>query len=73
LLFFVVVVLRFIGWFDPIATHIHLETLLFAAMVTLVWSMLRASTGELAAVAGAVVFGAIELLTPATWIWYGRG
>ena len=73
LLFFIVAFLRLFGVFDPITTHLRLEMLVFAAMVTLVWSMLRSLTGEVAAMAGAVMFVAIELLTPATWTWYGSG
>ena len=73
LLFFVVAGLRLFGAFDPVTTHLVLEMLVFALMVTMVWSLLRAHTGELAAVVGAVAFAALELVTPATWIWYGSG
>ena len=54
-------------------THGVLEMLVFGAMVTLVWSMLRAIAGEVAGVAGVIVFGTVELATPATWTWYGSG
>ena len=73
LLFFVVVVLRLVGLFDPVRTHVHLEMIVFATMVTLVWSMLRAWTSDVAAIAAACMFAAIELLTPATWTWYRSG
>ncbi|HEY5944425.1 MAG TPA: hypothetical protein VIV40_02995 [Kofleriaceae bacterium] len=73
LVFFIVALLRWCGWFDVARTHVHLETLGFAAMVTLVWSMLRAWTDALAAIAAAAVFALIELATPATWAWYGSG
>ncbi len=73
LLFFVAALMHLFGVFDPITTHIHLEMLVFASMVTLVWSMLRSVAGELAAVGGTLAFAAIELLTPATWVWYGSG
>jgi hypothetical protein len=73
LLFFVVVLLRVVGVFDPVRTHLQLEMLVFASMVTLVWSMLRAWTGSIAATIAAVMFAAIQLLTPATWTWYGSG
>jgi hypothetical protein len=73
LLFFVVALLRLCGLFDPVRTHLHLEMLVFATMSVLVWSMLRAWTREVAAVLAALMFIAIELLTPATWAWYGSG
>src|ERR1700733_9048335 len=73
LLFFAVTVLRLIGVFDPITTHILIETLMFGAMVMLVWSLLRSVTGDLAATASAVLFATIELVTPSTWVWYGSG
>jgi hypothetical protein len=73
LVFFVAAGLRMFGAFDPITTHLHLEMLLFATMVTLVWSMLRAHVPEAAAILGAAVFATVELLTLATSIWYGSG
>jgi hypothetical protein len=73
LVFIIAAGLRRFGVFDPITTHIHLEMLLFATMVTLVWSMLRALGHELAAIFGAAVFATVELLTLATSIWYGSG
>lgn len=73
LLFFVVTLLRLFGLFDPITTHVLLEPLVFAAMVTLAWAVLRMWVGEVAALVGTVLFAAIELLVPATWIWYASG
>lgn len=73
LLFFVVALLRLCGLFDPVRTHLHLEMLVFATMCILVWSMLRAWTRDVAAVVATLIFIAIELLTPATWAWYGSG
>ncbi|MBA3821779.1 MAG: hypothetical protein H0X17_23050, partial [Deltaproteobacteria bacterium] len=73
LVFFVVVGLRLLGLFDPSATHLHLEAAVFGVMVLLVWSLLRAPAGEVGALVGAGMFVAIELLTPATWVWYGSG
>ena len=73
LLFFIVALLRLVGLFDPVTTHVRLEMLVFAAMVTLVWSLLRALVHEAAALAGAVLFALVELVTPATWTWYGSG
>jgi hypothetical protein len=73
LLFFVVAFLRVIGLFNPVTTHVYLEMIVFALMVTLVWRVLRSVTGDIAAVAGAIGFAALELVTPATWIWYGSG
>jgi hypothetical protein len=73
IVFFVVALLRTINLFDPITTHIRIETLLFGAMVTLVWALLRSIANEKAAVVGAAVFATVELVTPATWIWYGSG
>lgn len=72
LLFFIVALLHVFGLFDPITTHVFLEAIVFAAMVVLVWSMLR-THGEIAAVAGALVFVFVQLVTPATWVWYGSG
>ena len=59
--------------FDPITTHRALEMVVFAAMIVLVWRLLRHVTGELAAIVGAAAFATLELVTPATWIWYGSG
>ena len=73
LLFFVVTLLRLSGLFDPITTHVWLETLVFATMVLLVASMLRQWCGEIAAIAAAALFAVLELCTPATRIWYGSG
>ncbi len=73
LLFFLVSLLHLFGLFDPITTHIHLEMAVFAAMVTFVWAILRPVIGEVSAVCGSLIFAVIELLTPATWIWYGSG
>ena len=73
LVFFVVVLLRAIGMFDPVATHLHLEMAVFALMVLLVWSLLRRITGELAAVIGAGLFAATQLIVAVTWLWYGSG
>lgn len=73
LLFFIVTVLRLLRVFDPITTHIQLEMIVFAAMIVLVWRLLRRLTGEIAAAIGAVAFALIELLVPSTWIWYGSG
>ena len=73
LLFFLVALLRVFGLFDPVTTHIALEMLVFAAMVTCVWSMIRSFAGEVAGVAGALLFVVLQLATPATWIWYGSG
>jgi hypothetical protein len=72
LLFFLVALLHVFGLFDPITTHVLLEALVFAAMVGFVWSMLRGG-GEIAAIAGAIVFVVVQLATPATWVWYGSG
>ena len=60
LVFFLVAILRYIGLFDPVTTHILLETLVFAAMVVMVWALIRTVTGEIAAVTGAVVFATID-------------
>jgi hypothetical protein len=73
LLFFVVAALRLVGAFDPARTHLHLEMLVFASMIVLLWSTLRAWTNDVAAVSAAATFAAIELLTPACWEWYGSG
>lgn len=73
LVFFVVVVLRVLGVFDPVTTHVRLEMILFAVMVTLVWSILRPWIGEIAAVGAALLFVLLQLLTPSTWLWYGSG
>jgi hypothetical protein len=73
LLFFLIALLRRIGRFDPVATHVHLEAIVFATMVLLVWSLLRHWTDDLAAAIAAAGFAVIELMTPATWIWYGSG
>ena len=73
LLFFVVALLRLVHAFDPVTTHLALEMVVFAAMVTLVLRLLRRVTGELAALAGALAFAALELAVPSTWLWYGSG
>jgi hypothetical protein len=73
LLFFVVAGLRGIGAFDPVRTHVRLEMLVFATMVTLTWSTVRRLAGELAALAGAGAFAVLELVTPATWVWFCSG
>lgn len=73
IVFFVVAALRALGQFDPIVTHLHVSMLVFAAMVVLVWSMLRRLAGELAALIGAGVFVAIQLAATPTWLWYGSG
>jgi len=73
LVFFVVALLRVIGLFDPVTTHVRIEMLLFGGMVTLVWALLRKITGDIAAVIAAGAYAALELLTPATWLWYGSG
>jgi hypothetical protein len=73
LVFFVVAVLRWFGLFDPIATHLRVEMLVFALMVVLVWSALRRATRELAAVVGAGVFTTLQLSATPTWLWYGSG
>ncbi len=73
LVFFVVAALRAIGQFDPIVTHVRIEMGLFAAMAVLVWSLLRRLSGELAAVAGAALFTAMQLIATPAWIWYGSG
>lgn len=73
LVFFAVAGLRLLGLFDPVTTHVRLEMLMFAWMVVLVWSILRRWCGELAAIVAAALFAALELLTPATRIWYGSG
>ena len=73
LVFFVGAALRALGWFDPIVSHVRIEMVLFAAMVVFVWSLLRRVTGELAAVLGAGLFTAMQLIATATWVWYGSG
>ncbi|MBC7973732.1 MAG: hypothetical protein H7138_02020, partial [Myxococcales bacterium] len=73
LVFFVVAALRALGQFDPIVTHVRIEMGLFAAMAVLVWSLLRRLGGELAAVVGAALFIAMQLIATPAWIWYGSG
>ena len=73
LVFFVTAALRWLGRFDPVATHHRIEMLLFATMTLLVWSLLRRIANDLGAVGGALAVAAIELATPATWLWYGSG
>jgi len=73
LVFFVVTLLRGLHVFNPITTHLRLEMLVFALMVVLVWSLLRRVAGEIAAVIGAGLFTAMQLITTPTWLWYGSG
>lgn len=73
LVFFVVAALRLAGWFDPITTHLHVEAFLFGCMLALVWSTLRTRLGDLPSLCAALIFAALELITPATWLWYGSG
>jgi hypothetical protein len=73
LVFFTVAALRRLALFDPVATHLRLEMIVFAMMVVIVWTLLRRVTGELAAVIGAAVFTATELCAAPTWLWYGSG
>jgi hypothetical protein len=72
-LFFLITLLRWLGRFDPVATHLTLEMLAFALMVVLVWAALREWIGEVGAAIAVVVFTALQLVVPATWIWYGSG
>ena len=73
LLFFLVALLRLLGWFDPITTHVRLEPLVFAVMVTLAWDVCRMWAGEAAALIATLIFASLELLVPATWVWYSSG
>lgn len=73
MLFFIVALLRVFGAFDPITTHITLEMLVFAAMATLVCSMLRSLAGAIPGLVATAVFVFVQLATPATWVWYGSG
>lgn len=73
LVFFVIASLRMIGRFDPVSTHVVLEAALFGMMSALVWSLIAGWLGKAAATAATVAFVALELLTPATWLWYGSG
>lgn len=73
LLFFVTALLRWIAPYDPIATHIYVEAIVFGTMLLLVWLILRMLANDAIAVIGALAFGAVELATPASWIWYGSG
>jgi hypothetical protein len=73
LVFFVAALLRWLGAFDPVVTHLRLEMLLFALMAVLVWAMVRRLAGDVAAVLGAALFTTVQLTAPATWLWYGSG
>jgi len=73
LLFFIAALLRLVRAFDPITTHVRLETIVFSSMIVLVWRIARRLTGELAGLAAALAFALIELMIPASSIWYGSG
>lgn len=73
LLFFVTAALKLVAPFDPVATHIYLEALVFGVLLLLVWLVLRLLANDAIAVIGALAFGAVELATPSTWLWYGSG
>lgn len=73
LVFFLVVGLRWLGVFDPLASHLRIEMVLFAVMAVLMWSLLRRLAGELAGVIGAGIFVAYQLIATPTWRWYGSG
>lgn len=73
LVFFIVAALRFLGIFNAVTTHLHLETIVFATTVSLVWAIARRWTNELAGVVAAIAFAVVELVTPSTRIWYGSG
>ena len=68
------VVLSWLGALNPLTTHLYLEILLFALACTLIYSWLDRLTSSqpLAAFAGGL-FLALQLLTPATRIWYTSG
>ena len=70
LLFLFIALLRLIGVFDPITTHTKLELLAFTTMSLLVYEILRARCETRAALLGAATFVVLELVTPATWLWY---
>lgn len=73
LLFFTTAALKLVAPFDPVATHVYLEAIVFGVLLLLVWLVLRLLANEAIAVIGALAFGAVELATPATWLWYGSG
>ncbi|HSN26016.1 MAG TPA: hypothetical protein VLT45_07015, partial [Kofleriaceae bacterium] len=73
LLFFVTAAIKLVAPFDPIATHIYLEAIVFGVLLLLVWLVLRALANDAVAIVGTLAFGAVELATPATWVWYGSG
>lgn len=60
---------------DPFVFHVVLEALEFGLLLFLVWSILGAIVRGyvLGRVLLTLVFASLELLTPATSIWYGSG
>jgi hypothetical protein len=73
LLFWLVALLRLVHLFDPITTHTKIEMIAFALMILPVYELLRARFETDTALVGTGLFVALELLTPATWLWYSSG
>ncbi len=73
LLYGLVAALRFVHLFDPIRTHLVVEAALFGLAVLCVFLTVAARAGQGAAGLAAAAFVLSELMTPATWAWYGSG
>lgn len=73
LLCFLVAALYRVGLFDPITTHLWIEALLFGWTLACIFRVLRRRATTWVAVVGVIVFAGCELMTKATWIWYGSG
>lgn len=73
LLFLFVALLRILSLFDPITTHTKIELITFALMALLVFELLRVRLAAVPSLLGTGVFVVLELITPATWLWYSSG